>query len=245
MIQIRNFRKEYDKFVAVRSLSFEIPKGDIFGFIGPNGAGKTTTIRFLVTLMPATSGTASVAGHDVVKDVQEVRRSIGYMPDSFGVYNGMRVWEFLDFFAVAYGVRRSVRTRLLFRLRVTSHMPESDALRESVPVLRRDTRIETFDYDVNILLAARRSCRLPSDLRPSRSRAAFLKVANASEVRTLVLGNDVAALVDCCDGRATLAEIATTVARSLDHGDGAETWALETLENLFARGLLDLRQGTG
>ena len=133
----------------------------------------------------------------------------------------------------------------LFRLRIASQMPGSDALRESVPVLRRDTRIETFDYDVNILLAARRSCRLPSDLRPSRSRAAFLKVANASEVRTLVLGNDVAALVDCCDGRATLAEIATTVARSLDHGDGAETWALETLENLFARGLLELRQGTG
>jgi len=113
MIKIQGFSKKYDRFQAVKKVSLEVTKGDIFGFIGPNGAGKTTTIRFLVTLLPPTAGTATIDGHDVVKNVQEVRRAIGYMPDSFGVYNGMKVWEFLDFFAVAYGVSRTQRARLV------------------------------------------------------------------------------------------------------------------------------------
>ena len=113
MISLKGFSKSYNRFVAVRSLSLEVPKGDIFGFIGPNGAGKTTTIRFLVTLLPPSGGAASINGFDVVREVTDVRRSIGYMPDSFGVYNGMRVWEFLDFFSVAYGVRRKHRQRLI------------------------------------------------------------------------------------------------------------------------------------
>ena len=113
MIRIKSFRKKYDDFLAVEGLTLEVGKGEIFGFIGPNGAGKTTTIRFLATLLPPTSGSARVAGHDVVREVDAVRRSIGYMPDSFGVYNGMRVWEFLDFFAVAYGVPATHRRRLI------------------------------------------------------------------------------------------------------------------------------------
>jgi ABC-2 type transport system ATP-binding protein len=113
MIQIQGFSKRYDAFQAVKGVSLEVAKGDIFGFIGPNGAGKTTTIRFLVTLLPPTSGTATIDGHDVVRHVRDVRRAIGYMPDSFGVYNGMRVWEFLDFFAVAYGLRKENRVRLV------------------------------------------------------------------------------------------------------------------------------------
>jgi ABC-2 type transport system ATP-binding protein len=81
----------------------------MFGFIGPNGAGKSTTIRFLATLLKATGGEGIVNGHKVSREPLEVRRSVGYMPDSFGVYDGMRVWEFLDFFAVAYQIPRSRR----------------------------------------------------------------------------------------------------------------------------------------
>lgn len=109
MIEVCNFTKCYDQFMAVDHLSFTVEKGEIFGFIGPNGAGKTTTIRFLSTLLSPTSGTATINGHDVVTDSVAARYSFGYMPDDYGVYEGMRVWEFLDFFGSAYGLDRRKR----------------------------------------------------------------------------------------------------------------------------------------
>src|SRR6516162_4352524 len=113
MIEIKNFVKRYDSFVAVNDLTLTINKGDVFGFIGPNGAGKTTTIRFLATLLKPTSGQATINGFSVTKQVDDVKRSIGFMPDTFGVYDGMKVWEFLDFFATAYGLPRSKRRALI------------------------------------------------------------------------------------------------------------------------------------
>src|SRR5687767_15579410 len=109
MIEITNFGKRYGDFVAVEKLSLRIEAGELFGFIGPNGAGKSTTIRFLATLLKATSGEGTVNGFSVTRDPMNVRRSIGYMPDAFGVYDGMRVWEFLDFFAVAYRIGKGKR----------------------------------------------------------------------------------------------------------------------------------------
>jgi ABC-2 type transport system ATP-binding protein len=99
--------------VAVDNLSLKIEAGEMFGFIGPNGAGKSTTIRFLATLLKATAGEGIVNGHSVTRDPLAVRRSIGYMPDSFGVYDGMKVWEFLDFFAVAYQIPRGRRRQVI------------------------------------------------------------------------------------------------------------------------------------
>ena len=113
MIEVRNFTKRYGNFVAVDDLSFSIGKGEIFGFIGPNGAGKSTTIRFLATLLRPTSGSGFIAGHSVVDDPMAVRRVIGFMPDDFGVYDGMKVWEFLDFFAVAYEIPRVQRKQII------------------------------------------------------------------------------------------------------------------------------------
>ncbi|MEQ8850098.1 ABC transporter ATP-binding protein [Botrimarina sp.] len=113
MIDVRNFGKTYGDFVAVDNLSLQIEEGELFGFIGPNGAGKSTTIRFLATLLRASHGQATVNGHSVVDDPIAVRRSIGYMPDVFGVYDGMKVWEFLDFFAVAYEVPRNQRKAII------------------------------------------------------------------------------------------------------------------------------------
>ena len=104
MIELINFSKHYGELVAVNNLNLKIQPGEMFGFIGPNGAGKSTTIRFLSTLLKATAGDGIVNGHRVSKDPMGVRRSIGYMPDNFGVYDGMRVWEFLDFFALAYQI---------------------------------------------------------------------------------------------------------------------------------------------
>jgi ABC-2 type transport system ATP-binding protein len=113
MIEITNFTKRYGNLLAVDDLNLKIGAGEMFGFIGPNGAGKSTTIRFLATLLKPTSGEGIVNGHRVSRDPLAVRRSVGYMPDSFGVYDGMKVWEFLDFFAVAYQIPRSRRKQVI------------------------------------------------------------------------------------------------------------------------------------
>jgi ABC-2 type transport system ATP-binding protein len=113
MIEVINFTKRYGEFVAVDDLSFSIGKGEIFGFIGPNGAGKSTTIRFLATLLRPSGGEGRVAGFSVTAEPMAVRRVIGFMPDDFGVYDGMKVWEFLDFFAVAYEIPRSYRKKII------------------------------------------------------------------------------------------------------------------------------------
>ncbi len=113
MIEVVNFTKRYGDFTAVEDLSFTIGEGEVFGFIGPNGAGKSTTIRFLATLLRPTSGEGRVAGHSVVNDPMAVRRVIGFMPDDFGVYDGMKVWEFLDFFAVAYEIPIAYRKKII------------------------------------------------------------------------------------------------------------------------------------
>jgi ABC-2 type transport system ATP-binding protein len=113
MIELIDFTKRYGEFTAVEGLNMLIAPGELFGFIGPNGAGKSTTIRFLVTLLRATSGEGRVNGFSVAKQPMDVRRSIGYMPDAFGLYDGMKVREFLDFFAAAYQIRQSERRRII------------------------------------------------------------------------------------------------------------------------------------
>ena len=113
MIELSGFGKDYGEFTAVENLDLKIEEGEMFGFIGPNGAGKSTSIRFLATLLRATRGDGTVNGYSVSEDPMNVRRSVGYMPDAFGVYDGMRVWEFLDFFAVAYKIGRTQRKQVI------------------------------------------------------------------------------------------------------------------------------------
>lgn len=112
-IDLRNITKRYDKLTAVDNLSLALGPGEIFGFIGPNGAGKTTTIKILATLLEPTSGTAMVDGINVVENPDAVRARIGYMPDTFGVYDEFKVWEYLDFFAAAYKVPKGDRPGLI------------------------------------------------------------------------------------------------------------------------------------
>ncbi len=116
-IETRNLRKQYGRVVAVDDLNLTVPVGAICGLIGPNGAGKTTTLKILATLISPTSGEAYVWGLNVVREAQGVRQVMGYMPDAFGVYNDLKVWEYLDFFAACYGMpearRRSVIDELL------------------------------------------------------------------------------------------------------------------------------------
>jgi ABC-2 type transport system ATP-binding protein len=113
MIELIDFGKDYGDFRAVESLNLKINAGEMFGFIGPNGAGKSTTIRFLATLLKATRGEGIVNGYSVTQNPMAVRQSVGYMPDNFGVYDGMKVWEFLDFFAVAYKIGKGKRKQVI------------------------------------------------------------------------------------------------------------------------------------
>lgn len=109
MLKIENFVKVYNKQPAVDNLSLHLKAGSIMGFIGPNGAGKTTTIKMIATLLEPTSGTAYVNGIDVTEAPDEIRPLIGYMPDFFGMYDDVKVWEYLDFFAAAYRIQKDKR----------------------------------------------------------------------------------------------------------------------------------------
>src|SRR5215813_8224361 len=113
IIETKDLVKKYGKLTAVNHLSLQVPRGSIYGFVGPNGAGKTSTMRILTTLMLPSSGQAFVAGNEVTKDPRAVRRVIGYMPDFFGVYDDMKVWEYLDFFAACYDIPEKDRAGLV------------------------------------------------------------------------------------------------------------------------------------
>ena len=111
VVNIQNLTKSYGKFVALDNLSISLDRGRILGFIGPNGAGKTTTIKILVGLSKPTSGSATIAGADCVKDARQIKRLVGYMPDVFGAYDNMRVREYLDFFGAAFKIPRKERVK--------------------------------------------------------------------------------------------------------------------------------------
>jgi ABC-2 type transport system ATP-binding protein len=103
---------KYGELFAVKSLELDLQKGDVFGFIGPNGAGKTTTMKILATLLNPTWGEAYVCGYSIYTHPRDIRRVIGYMPDFFGVYDDMKVIEYLEFFAAAYRIRGAARRKI-------------------------------------------------------------------------------------------------------------------------------------
>ncbi len=113
MIETKNLTKDYGNLTAVDNLNLTIKEGDIFGFIGPNGAGKTTTMRILVTLLEPTRGKAYINGLDVRSQGKMVRRLVGYMPDFMGVYDDLKVFEYLEFFAAAFGINRKKRKSIV------------------------------------------------------------------------------------------------------------------------------------
>lgn len=133
MLEVKGLRKEFGQLVAVKDLYFTLKPGDIFGYIGPNGAGKTTTLRMLATLLEPTSGTAILNGIDIVRHPEDVRPLIGFMPDFFGLYEGITVWEYLAFFAEAYGIPRHERKQVI-----------ENALELTDLTIKRDAYVETL-----------------------------------------------------------------------------------------------------
>ncbi len=113
IVRTEGLVKRYDGTLAVAGVDLSVEAGEIFGLVGPNGAGKTTTMRILATLLMPSAGTAEIAGWSVTRNPDQVRRVLGFMPDSFGVYDDMKVWEYLDFFARCYGISPAARRRMI------------------------------------------------------------------------------------------------------------------------------------
>ncbi len=161
VLDLRNLTKKYGSFTALDDLSLSLNAGQILGLIGPNGAGKTTTIKILVGLIRPTAGHASIAGVDCVKNSKQVKRLVGYMPDKFGQYDNVRVWEYLDFFGAAFGIpvkERTKRIEEVMELTGTAYMRDryvdslSHGMQQRVGLARtlvHDPKVLILDEPVN------------------------------------------------------------------------------------------------
>jgi len=109
MIEVKNLIKEFNGVTALDGISLQVNEGEVFAYLGPNGAGKTTTVNILATLLKPTTGKATVAGYDVTKDDMEIRRLIGYLPEDFGLYPSLTVYENLNFAAGLYRINKNER----------------------------------------------------------------------------------------------------------------------------------------
>jgi ABC-2 type transport system ATP-binding protein len=152
---LNQLTKRYGSFTALDDLTLNLHAGQILGLIGPNGAGKTTTIKILVGLIRPTSGTASIAGVDCVRDARQVKRLVGYMPDKFGSYDNMRVREYLDFFGAAFDMpsrERSQRVDEVMELTGTAYMKDRFVESLSHGMQQRVGLARTLIHDPKVLI---------------------------------------------------------------------------------------------
>jgi ABC-2 type transport system ATP-binding protein len=199
MIELSNFGKDYGEFTAVGSVNMKIEAGELFGFIGPNGAGKSTSIRFLATLLKSTRGDGTVNGFSVNKQPMDVRRSIGYMPDDFGVYDGMKVWEFLDFFAVAYKIGRTQRKKVIgdvLELLDLTHKRDDFVNGLSRGMKQRLCLAKTLVHDPPVLILDEPTSGL--DPRARIEVKALLKELRKMGKTILISSHILSELADCC-----------------------------------------------
>lgn len=199
MIELIDFHKKYGEFTAVEQLNLKIEAGELFGFIGPNGAGKSTSIRFLATLLKATSGDGVVNGFSVNEQPLDVRRSVGYMPDNFGVYDGMKVWEFLDFFAVAYQIPRNRRRQVIgdvLELLDLTHKRDDFVNGLSRGMKQRLCLAKTLVHDPPVLILDEPSSGL--DPRARLEVKALLKELRRMGKTILISSHILSELADCC-----------------------------------------------
>ena len=199
MIELIDFGKDYGDFTAVQRLNLKISAGEMFGFIGPNGAGKSTTIRFLTTLLKASRGEGIVNGHSVTSDPMSVRQSVGYMPDNFGVYDGMKVWEFLDFFAVAYRIPRTQRKQVIsdvLELLDLAHKRDDYVNSLSRGMKQRLCLAKTLVHDPPVLILDEPASGL--DPRARLEVKALLKELRKMGKTILISSHILTELADCC-----------------------------------------------
>ncbi len=155
IVETSGLVKRYDGTVAVGGVDLQVDAGEIFGLVGPNGAGKTTMLRMMATLLVPTSGDALIAGESVRRNPQAVRRVLGYMPDAFGVYDDMKVWEYLDFFGRCYGLGTAQRKRMigdLLELVDLAHKRDAYVLSLSRGMQQRLCLAHALVHDPQVLL---------------------------------------------------------------------------------------------
>lgn len=199
MIELIDFGKDYGEFTAVACLNLRIEAGEMFGFIGPNGAGKSTSIRFLTTLLKASRGEGVVNGFRVSEQPMDVRRSVGYMPDSFGVYDGMKVWEFLDFFAVAYGIPKARRKQVtgdVLELLDLTHKRDDYVNGLSRGMAQRLCLAKTLVHDPPVLILDEPTSGL--DPRARLEMKALFKELRRMGKTILISSHILSELADCC-----------------------------------------------
>lgn len=199
MIELTDFGKDYGSFRAVGQLNLKIEAAEVFGFIGPNGAGKSTTIRFLATLLKPTRGDGFLNGYQVTRDPMNVRRSLGYMPDAFGVYDGMKVWEFLDFFGTAYAIGRAKRKQVIgdvLDLLDLTHKRDDYVNGLSRGMKQRLCLAKTLVHDPPVLILDEPASGL--DPRARLEMIALLKELRRMGKTILISSHILSELADCC-----------------------------------------------
>jgi ABC-2 type transport system ATP-binding protein len=255
IVETRDLTRRYGSMVALDQLNLEIPQGAIFGFIGPNGAGKTTTMRILTTLLPASGGEAWVAGHSVLKDPIGVRKVVGFMPDFFGVYDNMKVWEYLDFFGRSYSVtaaRRATMIGELLNLVDLGHKRDEFVMTLSRGMKQRLSLARTMIHDPALLILDEPASGL--DPRARIELRELLKELRALGKTVMISSHILTELAEMCThiaiierGRLLAAGDVQTILRSLQPHRTLELRVLDGADRAEAllrghAGILDVRR---
>ena len=200
MIETRDLTKMYGELYALNRLNLTLHQGDVYGFIGPNGAGKTTTMRLLATLLNPSWGEATVCGYSIYTGSKEIRRVIGYMPDFFGVYDDMKVIEYLEFFAAAYRIKGPARRKICEEvLELVDLTYKRDALVTSLSrgMTQRLGLARTLLHDPQVLLLDEPASGL--DPRARIEMRALLKELRSMGKTILVSSHILPELADICN----------------------------------------------
>jgi ABC-2 type transport system ATP-binding protein len=200
MIETHELTKMYGELYALNRLNLSLHQGDVYGFIGPNGAGKTTTMRILATLLNPSWGEATVCGYSIYNGSKEIRRVIGYMPDFFGVYDDMKVIEYLEFFASAYRIKGAARRKICEEvLELVDLTYKRDALVTSLSrgMTQRLGLARTLLHDPQVLLLDEPASGL--DPRARIEMRALLKELRSMGKTILVSSHILPELADICN----------------------------------------------
>ncbi|MFA9444034.1 ABC transporter ATP-binding protein [Egicoccus sp. AB-alg6-2] len=212
-VTVRGLTKRYGSLNAVDALDLDVPQGGVFGLVGPNGAGKTTTMLATVTLLRPDAGTIDVLGHDPVTEPRAVRGKVGYVPDTFGLYDGLSCAEYLDFFAHAYEVPREQRAEqvaALLELVELGHKADTDVAGLSRGMQQRLSLARGLVHDPQVLVADE-----PASGLDPRARVELREIVKELAVQgvTIVISSHILAELDELCDRVAIVEAGKVLAQ--------------------------------